>query len=133
MGGSLLARTSCRSIPCAAGGEAGRAANDAALLLAFRAEEGGPSGMAHAPDRAVTTRLQTFLPLAVIDAETMLKIAERPVGVDEIAQRGSAGRDRLANDTADCLSQRGGVPADPPGGAIRRQAGAPQCLAHIDI
>src|SRR5690606_15251942 len=74
--------------------------------LAGRAIEGGAAGLDDARHRAAAASPRARMPLAVVDAERMLEIAERAVGADMVAQRRAAGFDRLRDHLADGLRQR---------------------------
>ena len=70
----------------------------------------------------------------------MLEIAKRAIGLSMIAQRGPARRHRLVQNLADDAREarcprawRAIVACEASGGAARRQAGAMQSLADINI
>ena len=76
----------------------------------------------------------------IIDAKPVLEVAERSVRLAVVAQRGAARCDRLLEDGADlrcqAISPRGRTTVgarERRRGAARREAGAVQRLAHVDI
>src|SRR5690606_21252397 len=75
---------------------------------------------------------------AIVNAEMMLKIAKRAVGLRIVAQRGAAGGDRLLKRLADRRGEplrrrpRAGM-GQRAGGPQRREAGAMQRFANINI
>jgi demethylmenaquinone methyltransferase/2-methoxy-6-polyprenyl-1,4-benzoquinol methylase len=72
--------------------------------------------------------------LAPIDAELMLKIAERAVRRNMVAKAGAAGGDGVGKDAADCGAQGlGALALHGSRFAFRRYGGPEQALAHIDI
>lgn len=72
--------------------------------------------------------------MAPIDAELMLKIAERAIGRNMVAEAGAAGSDSVGKDTADSGGQcLGALALHSPRFAFRRNGGSEQALAHINI
>ena len=60
------------------------------MIVAFSVAPSGGSSSDSVHD-AVAARLAAGLPLAIVDGEGMLEIAERAVGLDVVAQRRPAG------------------------------------------
>ena len=62
------------------------------------------------------SRSRAGLSLAVVHAEGVLEIAERPVRVNIVPERGSAGGDRLPDHVADAVGQPPGAGGVSPAG-----------------
>ena len=71
-----------------------------ARLLAFGTIKGRAARLDDAADGSPALRRRAGGALAVIDPETMLEIAKRPVGLPMVAQRRAARRDRLPQHVA---------------------------------
>src|SRR6516162_2839679 len=111
-----------------------RARPVAGLALPLGAKERRSPGLHNAAHSlaAVTTGART--PFAAVDRPAMLKIAERAIGLDIIAQRRTSCCNRLGQDRPDRRSQPLRPPAaDRRGQTAWREPGAEQCLADIDV
>src|SRR5437868_8776263 len=81
----------------------------ACLFLALWAPERGAPVLDEAPYDPTATRGLAFLALAVINLEPVLEIAELARGLSMIADRGTAGLDRLIEDVVDRTHEAPGV------------------------
>src|SRR5690606_25209891 len=75
------------------------------LFLTGRAEECGAPALDDALDRAVASGRCAGMAFAVVDVEGVLKIAERSVCLAIIAQRRTAGSDRICDNSTDGSGQ----------------------------
>src|SRR4029077_14512212 len=106
--------------------------------LAARAVEARAAGLHDALDAACRRELavaaRAALALMLIDLPAMLEIAELAIGLDIIAQGGTARSDRLAQHLGHGAGQSlGPLALHRAGQAARRDAGAEQRLRGIDI
>src|SRR5690606_23844810 len=106
----------------------------ASALLAGGAVEGGTSGLDEALDDAGAAVAGAGFALAAVDVEAVLEIALAALGVGEVTQGRAAGGDGVGEDVAD-LGGEGfeAGPGDLAGGDQRRDAGAEQGLADVDV
>src|ERR1700738_1906601 len=110
------------------------AAASSPTSAALSAEKGRSAGLHDPTHRATAIAAGTGIAFVAIDRPAVLEIPELAVGLDIIAQRGSAGLYRLGQDRADAADQPlCAPPADRGGKAPRRDARAEKRLAHIDI
>src|SRR5690606_23753613 len=106
----------------------------ASALLAGGAVEGGTSGLDEALDDAGAAVAGAGLALAAVAVEGVLEIALAALGVGEVTQGRAAGGDGVVEDVADFGGE--GLqpgPGDLAGGDQRRDAGAEQGLADVDV
>src|SRR5436190_16625605 len=110
------------------------------LFLALRAPEGRAAVLVEAANGAAAAPGLALLALAVIDLERMLEITEFTRGLAMVAQRRTAGLDRLVQHRVNLVHQ---IPRMIGGFAFFgrkgrgepawRQMGAVECLADIDV
>src|SRR5438105_949595 len=109
-------------------------------LLAHGTKKRGAAVLGDAPHDTATAAGRAAAALAVVDAETVLKAAELAVGAAVIAQRGAAGRNRVlqhrldgSNEPLGIGRRRAGARRQRRGPAPRRQAGAVERLANVNV
>src|SRR5215218_4197630 len=117
-----------------------RPGNRRSAPLAARAVEGRAARLHEPPYRAAAALGRAALAFAVVDAEAVLEIAERAVGLGVVAQRRAAGLDGLAQHRADLACEAMGALARLAGGGrerarrrFRMQPRPEQRLADIDV
>src|ERR1700722_14994138 len=110
------------------------------LALAFRAIKCRAPSLDHPGDDSATPLPLTWRPFAIVDLEDVLKITQFSIGLPMIAQGRAAGFDGLLEHGANRLGDSGcgaGRAAarvrQDARGPRRRQTGAEQSLAHIDV
>ena len=85
-------------------------------------------------DGSTAARRRTCSVFTVIDAESVLEIAQFTVGLAVVFQRGPSGLNRLGQNVADDRNQpRNPRPRDSPGFALGRNPSAMQDFADVDI
>src|SRR5947207_9562646 len=102
--------------------------------LPICAIEGGPPRLHDPPHALGAIAAGTGLPFSAINCPVVLKIAEFAVGLNIITYRRAAGRNGLCQDGFDpCRQPVRPPPADRRGQPSRRQPGAIERLADIDV
>src|SRR5215475_7756784 len=109
-------------------------------MLAGGAIEGRTPALGLAAHPAPASRPRARRAVATVDGKVMLEAAKRAVGLLIVAQRRAPGGDRIVQHRLDRSDQsyrrRRGLSrprCQPSRTRVRREAGAEQCLAHVDV
>src|ERR1044071_1318324 len=104
------------------------------LSLLFGTEERRAAGLDNAAHALCAGAAGTGIAFAAVDRPAMLEIAELAIRLHVIPQRRSASLDRLPKHIPDRLGEASGTDArHGPGKTPRRQPGAIERLAYIDV